>query len=106
MTPEQAKKLPKYTPNPVFKGMPGYLKDPTNYETIQRTLLETLASRHSHGEMQTWANCINCQKKMMDHKVAMKKLGFTSGAQYMMWKKVMDIIINKKRDELPKYNDK
>ena len=98
-------KFPKFTPNPLFKGLPKHLKDPKNYEKIQRALLETLAGRHSHGDMQTWANCLHCQIKLKEHGGMMRKLGFKSGKQYMAWKRVMHMMTNPKFDPLPKYDE-
>src|SRR3990167_1060975 len=94
-------KFPKYTPNPIFRGLPQHLKEPKNYEKIQRVLLETLAGRHSHGEMETWAKCLRCQNKLREHGDMMRKLGFKSGKQYMAWKKVMHAITNPRFDPLP-----
>ena len=100
MKPEEARNLPKYTPNPLFVGMPAYLKDPANFNKIQKALLETLATKHSHGEMTEWNKCLGCQIKFRNHAQLMRKLGFKSGKQYREWKKIMDIIINKKRNPL------
>ena len=98
------KTFPKYRPNPLFAGMPDYLKDPDNYEKIQRALLDAGATRHSHAEVIDWAGCRECQKKQWARKEMMKKLGFQSGRQYLEWKKVHDTI--KSRVQLPKYNTK
>ena len=97
--------FPKYRKTSVLDGLPANLKDPKNYEKIQRALLETLAGRHSHGEMETWAKCLHCQNKLRNHGDMMRKLGFRSGTQYMAWKKVMHMMINPKFDPLPKYDD-
>ena|SRR3990167_4268491 len=98
-------KFPKFTPNPLFKGLPKYLKDPKNYEKVQRMLLDTLAGTHSHGELETWASCLHCQIKLKNHGEAMRKLGFTSGKQYYAWKKVMHMMTDPKFDPLPKYDE-
>src|SRR3990167_7862683 len=97
--------FPKYTPNPIFNGLPVYLKDPKNYEKIQRALLDTLAGTHSHGEIETWANCLHCQIKLKNHGEMMRKLGFKSGKQYYAWKRVMHAMTSKGRDPLPKYDE-
>jgi hypothetical protein len=105
MTPQEARKLPKYTPNPIFADLPAKLKDPRNYEKVQRRLLETLATTHSHTDVEEWGRCFDCQKKVIDHKNMMQQLGFTSPAQYMAWKKTMDVIINHKRNPLGAFYD-
>jgi len=86
--------FPKYTPNPLTKDLPDYLKDPANYQKIQVELLNTLAISHSHSEMIDWSNCIKCQIKVREHADMMRKLGFKNGSQYLSWKKTMEYIIN------------
>ena len=87
MNQEKAKKLPKYIGNPLLKDMPQYLKDPKNFKKIQRELLETLSTRHSHSEIIDFAECFDCQQKVKDHAKLMRK-HFTSPQQYMEWQKV------------------
>lgn len=82
---EAVKNTPKVH---VLAGLPEYLKDPANYMKVKKALLETLASKHSHGEMSEWANCVQCQSKMHDHGMMMRSLGFTSAQQYMAWDKI------------------
>lgn len=91
------KTFPKYIPNLLLKDLPEFLKDPLNYNKIQKALLNTLAGQHSHSEMVTWANCINCQNKMRNHAELMRKFGFKTPQQYMAWKKIIASMINKKR---------
>jgi len=100
------KTFPKYTPNPIFKGLPAMLKDPANYETVQRRLLETLASTHSHSDVEEWAKCVDCMVRVEAHKLEMRRLGFKSPEQYMAWKKVMHVLINNERDPLNGFYDK
>lgn len=92
MTPEEAKKFPKFKPgelHPLLKDIPPRLKDPANYEKIQKALLETIAG-HSHSELFQFANCVTCTNKMLERRLLLKRLGFKNPAQYMAWKKVMD----------------
>jgi hypothetical protein len=93
----QPKVFPKYTPNPLLRGLPQYLKDPKNYKKIQKTTINALAGTHSHGEIMEWAECFVCQKRFAERSGVMKKLGFQSPAQYLEWSKVMRIMINPKR---------
>lgn len=88
--------FPKYTPDPLTKDLPDAVKDPANYETIQRQLLDALASKHSHSEVKDWAACVPCQVKVKEHADLMRKLGFQSPAQYKAWQKTQEIIKNKK----------
>lgn len=99
--PSQTKK------NPIFEGLPEYLKDPANYKKIKKQLLNELSSTHSHGEMVEWAACPSCQRKFTERGVVIRKLGFTSSAQYMAWDKVMKTIVDAEklgRIIYPKYN--
>jgi len=85
ITPET---FPKEDKVSVLAGLPLYLKDRANYPKIQKALLETLASTHSHSDIIEWAGCVPCQKKMHDHAEMVRKLGFLSPAQYFAWKKI------------------
>jgi hypothetical protein len=108
MNKEEAKNLPKYTPNQLLKDLPDFLKDPANYNKIQKDLIDCLAGKHSHSEMIGWAQCLECQGKMADLRNKINKYGFTSPNQYFAWKKVMDVITGKTVDQkvkLKKYND-
>lgn len=99
MKQEEAKKLPKAGKvHPMLASLPTYLKDPKNYEKVQRALLDAGATKHSHGEIVEWAACVYCQQRQHDRKEMMYRLGFRSGAQYMAWKQVHEEI--KKRNPL------
>jgi len=104
MNKKDAQNLPKYTPNPIFKDLPAYLKDPRNYYKVRNDLLNTLAGKHTHSEMQKWANCLTCQNKLVNFREEVRKFGFTSPAQFMTWQKTMDLMINPRRTPLKKYN--
>lgn len=90
--------------NPLVASMPSHLKDHRNFEKIQRALLETLAGRHSHAEMEDWAKCLTCMRKMQDHAFMMRKLGFNSAAQYRVWLKIHTKIKEYQKVKLRKYN--
>src|SRR3990167_10385940 len=98
--------FPKDISNPILRGLPVHLKDPANFEKVQRALLETLGGTHSHSELQTWGTCVPCQRKLRDHGLMMKKLGFKSPAQYRMWVRVHRKIQEHEKVRLPKYNTK
>lgn len=84
----------------VLHGLPNYLKDPANYEKIQKAIINAGATRHSHSEVADWAGCFHCQQKEWDRKEMMLGLGFTSGRQYMVWKKVIHQMNSMTRDPL------
>ncbi|MDO8094437.1 MAG: hypothetical protein Q6360_13245 [Candidatus Brocadiales bacterium] len=84
--------FPKALPNPLFDDLPKALKDPENYKKVQKLLIEALATRCSHSDMEGWAKCLECQAAKVNRENVMNKLGFKSMAQYMAWKKVHEII--------------
>lgn len=86
----------------VLAGLPEYLKDPKAYKKIKKELYEIIASTCDHGEVIEWATCFKCQQKVKDHADFVRKLGFTSPAQFYAWRKVHEQI--EKRVTLPKYN--
>ena len=94
--------FPKYRPHPILASLPPYLKDHKNYEKIQKFIIESLASKHSHGEMMEWATCAACQKRFAERGAILKELGFKHPSQYMAWRKIHEHI--KARVPLPKYN--
>ena len=89
--------------HPIVASFPKHLKAPKNYNKIQKFILETLASRHSHGEIVDWAKCVACQRRFAERGHVLKKLGFKTPGHYMVWKKIHEEI--KRRDPFPKYND-
>jgi len=97
ITKEQAENLPKYTPSPMFKDLPDFVKDPKNFYTIENKLLKAIRSTCNHEEVVEWHKCKKCQKKVANRQQKMKEYGFTSPQQYFAWKQVMDIIVNKKK---------
>ena len=95
--------FPKYKPHSLIASLPPHLKDPANYKKIQRALLETLSTGHSHSEMEGWAKCLTCMNAVLAQKELMKRLGFKSPAQYMAWQKIHEVITTRVRGL--KYND-
>lgn len=89
--------------HPLVATMPPHLKDPKNFNKIRKLILETLASTHSHGEVIEWAKCVGCQKRFAERGAVLRKLGFKSPAQYMVWKRIHTEI--KKLDPLAKYDE-
>lgn len=94
--------------HPLLASLPSRLKDPANYEKIQRALLDALATPHSHSDLLAWGACPKCAPKLREHAELQYRLGFRSPAQYMAWKKVMHIMTGmmKERESLRKYNSK
>ena len=83
---------------PALAGLPAYLKDPVNYMKVKKALYETIATKHSHSDLLEYSACVGCQIKIRNHADMVRKLGFTSPAQYYAWRKVHEHI--EKRDKL------
>ncbi len=95
------KTVPKnLKPNPLFKGMSKYLKDPKNFETTEKQLIEILQNGHKHKTASSYVKCKECQDNRNKRMKLMKDVGFKSLRQYMEWKKIMTIIINKQSFQL------
>lgn len=98
--------FPKVKPapkmHPLLASLPPHLKDPDNYDKIRKVILESLAGKCSHGEVVEWAQCAECQRRFRDKGQVLKKLGFTSTAQYMVWQQIHNMV--KERIILDKYN--
>ena len=90
MTKPDIKLKPKS--NPLIADLPEYLKDPANYEEIQRKILKTFTSTCGHTEIMQWAECEKCTKKMLDRRKLLKELGFKNPRQYMAWRKTHETI--------------
>ena len=103
---EIPKDLPKELPKvSVFQGLPKYLKEPKNYEKIMKLLYDAGNSKCSHSDMAEYAVCKKCQPARMNRVMAMRKLGFRDGQQYLSWRKVHENLRTYHREELEKYND-
>ena len=94
--------FPKYAPNPLVASLPDFVKNPANFQKIQRALLDTFGG-HSHSEIAQFAACKKCSEGMMERRMLLKKLGFKNAAQYMEWRKIHENIIT--RVPLRKYDE-
>lgn len=98
------KHFPKLKTHAIVKNMPAHLKDPANYDKIQKAILEAGATRHSHGEIEDWAKCTKCQMALANRSETMKKLGFQTGTHYIIWRRIHEQMKLIERDPLSKYN--
>ena len=92
MKPEDAAKLPRHQPDPDLAGLPDWLKDPQNFEYVEKRLMDKLANPCSHSDPQEWGECTSCQDKVKERKKEMERLGFKTPQQYLKWKKTMEIM--------------
>lgn len=83
----------RFTGNRILYGLPEALKDPANFPKIQKAILNTLQTRHSHGDMMEWSACRSCTEKMLERRLLLKRLGFRNARQYMAWRQVHEEIV-------------
>jgi len=82
--------------NPIFDGLPDSLKDPKIYGKIERAVVRVMFSDHQHKTIKQFVRCERCQAKVKRRRAVIKEFGFRDIIQYQEWKRVMDIIIQKK----------
>ena len=90
--------------HPIVASLPKHLKDPANFEKIQKLVIKSLQGKCSHAEVVEWAQCGDCQARFQQRRGLLKKLGFKNSAQYMAWKKIHTTISEMQKVKLPKYN--
>lgn len=78
--------------DPLTVDLPAYLKDPANFEKIQKQILDTFVLGHSHGEVLEWSKCKKCTEGMLNRRKLLKKLGFKNARQYYAWRKTHEKI--------------
>lgn len=89
------KDLPKrYKQNPELKGIPDELKEVGRYKEIEKHYANILLTSHKHKTPRTFAKCVECLNKIQERRDYIKKLGFKDYAQFMLYRRVMGIIIN------------
>ncbi len=89
------KQVPKLKENAIFKDLPDKLKDVKNFHKIEKELSAMMKSDHAHKTIKAFVSCAWCQKKLELKQNRMKAIGFKDYSQYMEWRKIMMIIINK-----------
>ena len=55
-----------------------------------------MISDHKHATIKQFIKCKRCQAKVQKKTEMIKELGFKDFVQYQNWKKIMQIMINKK----------
>ena len=95
------KKINKKGETPkVLEGLPDNLKNPEMFYIVEKELAKILESDHKHKTVKEYVSCAWCNQKRELRQNKVKSYGFQSLAQYLEWKKIMDIIINKRNIQL------
>lgn len=77
---------PKADPN--VASLPEHLKNPANFEDIEKKVIQSIMSSCTHSDVFEMAECEKCTKKMLERRKLLKRLGFKNPAQYYAWKKI------------------
>lgn len=96
----KTKKVAKLKPAPIFDGLPDRLKTVEAYHRIEKKLFEIVQTDHKHTSVKEYVTCAWCNEKRQMRTNAIKSEGFLSLEQYLEWKKIMDIISNKRNIQL------
>lgn len=86
----------KLKEHPVLKDLSDELKDVDKYKPIEKDLRTIMISDHKHKTPKAFINCKRCKEKFDKRKKALKDYGFKDYQQYLMWRKVMEIISQNK----------
>lgn len=100
MKKETINKINKALVNPIFEGLSDEVKDPKNFEAIERKIVNTMLSDHKHATIKQFIKCKRCEVKRQKRARVIKEIGFKDAEQYQTWKKVMGMIISKQNFQL------
>ena len=89
------KKVSNLKPNPIFEGLPDSVKSEQANHRIEAKLQKAVQSDHTHKTVKEYVSCAWCNTKRELRKNMIKTEGFKSYKQYLEWRKIMEIIINK-----------
>jgi hypothetical protein len=84
----------KYKQHPMLKGVPDDLKDMKKYKEVEKKLVSIMLTSHKHKLASAFAKCESCAGKMQERRDYITKLGFKDYAQFMLYRRVMNIINN------------
>lgn len=84
----------KYKQHPQLKGIPDELKEIKKYREIEKKYATIMLTSHKHKTPATFAKCEECSKKVIERREYITNLGFKDYTQFMLYRRVMGIIIN------------
>lgn len=88
------REMAKPKPNPIFDNLPKALKDTSCYADIERQVRLATYSDHTHKTLKQFVRCKRCTPKIQARQNILKGFGFAGYAQYLEWRRVMNIIIS------------
>lgn len=84
----------KFKQHPLLKGIPDDLKDLKKYMEIEKKLVSIMLSSHKHKAPSAFVKCPDCSKQFQERKDYISSLGFKDYSQFMLYRRVMNIISN------------
>lgn len=93
-------KLKELSPHPLFESLPESLKDVKEFVATENRLAKMVYSDHTHKTIKAYVRCKSCKEKFNKKKEAIKALGFETTEQYLLWRKVMGIILREEDIQL------
>jgi hypothetical protein len=78
--------------HPLLASLPEHLKNPANFEKIQKAIIDTLQTKCNHGDVLEFAKCKKCTENMLKRRLLLRKLGFRSPSQYFAWRSIHEEI--------------
>ena len=84
----------KYKQHPQLKGIPDELKDVDRYKEVEKEYASIMLTSHKHKTPATMMKCEECAGKVQERRDYIKNLGFKDYTQFMLYRRVMNIIIH------------
>ena len=84
----------KYKQHPMLKDIPDALKDIERYKEVEKEFASIMLTSHKHKTPAGMMACAECSKKVKERREYLIKLGFKDYGQFMLYRRVMNMIIN------------
>jgi len=86
--------------NPTLVGLSEELKSPEKFEEIEKKLFSIVQVAHKHKTAKQYVSCDECNKNRELRNKAILDYGFKDYNQYLLWKKVQQIIKSKQNFQI------
>lgn len=87
--------IAKLPTNPIFEGLSDSLKETGQLEDVDRQIRLLMHSDHKHATVKGFTRCKRCMAKVDRRRELLSSIGFSSYPQYLEWKRVLGVMINK-----------
>lgn len=82
--------------DPGLEDLNDSLKTPEKFKEIEEKLRLITISDHKHRSVKAFVKCNRCKRKLERRREYLDSVGFKNYEQYIKYRKVMGIIVNKK----------